>query len=204
MKYPYQLPELPYSFEALEPFIDSKTMEIHYNKHHASYVTKLNEALANWPEWQEKELEELLENLNSLPEEIKTTVKNQGGGHYNHSLFWQILKKNEGRKPGGELLEAINKNFGDFANFKEIFSKTAASVFGSGWAWLVKENLNLLVVSTPNQDTPLSLKQTPILCLDLWEHAYYLKYQNRRQEYIESWWSIVNWEIAEEKFRKIW
>jgi Fe-Mn family superoxide dismutase len=176
-------------------------MELHHTKHHQAYVDKLNAAMEKWPEGQALELEEILKNLERVPEAIRAAVRNHGGGHYNHSLFWQVMKPGGGGEPSGELAEAIARNFGDFAKFKESFTNAALGVFGSGWAWLTIENSKfeirnskLLIVTTPNQDTPLSQGLTPILGIDVWEHAYYLKYQNRRQEYIAGWWNVVNWE----------
>lgn len=195
MKYPYELPALPYAFDALEPHIDARTMEIHHGKHHGGYVTKLNDALAKWPEGQTRELEEILKNSDAVPEEIRKAVRNNGGGHYNHSLFWKAMKKGGGGEPAGEFADTIKNNFGDFAKFKEAFTAAALSVFGSGWAWLAKDAAGKLsVISMPNQDTPLAQNLTPLLGLDVWEHAYYLKYQNRRAEYVEAWWNVVDWE----------
>lgn len=207
-KYKFELPALPYSFDALEPHIDAKTMEIHHTKHHGTYVTKLNEALEKWPEGQGKTLRELLANLESIPDEaIRKAIRNHGGGHYNHSLFWRMMgppspKATEGQAPSGELADAINSTFGDFTKFKEEFTKAATGVFGSGWAWLVVDSAGKLkVVTTPNQDSPISQGQKPILGLDVWEHAYYLKYQNRRPEYIEAWWNVVNWDQVAENLK---
>lgn len=194
MKYPFTLPPLPYTYDALEPHIDAKTMEIHHDKHHGGYVAKLNDALAKWPEGQTMELEEILTHLDAVPETIRSAVRNNGGGHFNHSLFWQTMKPGGGGEPTGEMLEAINRDFGDFVKFKEAFTASALGVFGSGWAWLVDVNGKLQIVTTPNQDTPLALGYKPIIGLDVWEHAYYLKYQNRRQEYVENWWNVVNLE----------
>jgi Fe-Mn family superoxide dismutase len=208
MPYPFKLPQLPYPYDALEPYIDAKTMEIHHTKHHQAYVDKLNAAIEKWPEGQALELDMILRNLDAVPEAIRTAVRNHGGGHYNHSLFWTFMKKDGGGEPEGELLEAIKSNFGSFDDFKEAFTNAALGVFGSGWAWLVIENSKfeirnskLLVITTPNQDTPISQGHTPILGIDVWEHAYYLKYQNRRQEYIENWWNVVNWQQVEEYYR---
>ncbi len=193
----FELPQLPYKFDALEPYIDARTMEIHYSKHHATYVSKLNEALENYPELQEKSVEDLLKNLVAISETVRTAVRNHGGGHYNHSLFWQMLAPG-GSKIKGKVLEFINNNFADFNSFKEIFTKTAVGHFGSGWAWLVLEKPGKLkITSTSNQDNPISKSETPILCLDVWEHAYYLKYQNRRAEYVDAWWNLVNWDFVE-------
>jgi superoxide dismutase, Fe-Mn family len=189
----HELPRLPYDYTALEPYVDAQTMEIHYTKHHNGYVTKLNGALEKYPELQEKSLKELLKDLSAVPEDIRTAVRNNGGGHMNHSMFWTVMKNAEGQKPEGELLAAINEKFGSFDEFKTVFSDAAATRFGSGWAWLVLKNGKLEVMSTPNQDNPVSEGYEPILGLDVWEHAYYLKYQNRRPEYIENWFNVVNW-----------
>ena len=192
----HELPQLPYSYDALEPFIDARTMEIHHTKHHATYVVKLNEALERYPELQAKPVEDLLKNLDSIPEAIHMVIRNHGGGHYNHTLFWQMMKKN-GSEPADNVTEGINKNFGTFEKFKEEFTKTAVGLFGSGWAWLVKDSAGkLTVMSTPNQDNPISKGLQPLLGLDVWEHAHYLKYQNRRAEYIEAWWNVVNWDFV--------
>jgi len=191
----FQLPELAYSYDALEPHIDARTMEIHHSKHHAGYVKKLNAALEGHEDLQGKSIEELLADLNAIPESIRTAVRNNGGGHSNHTLFWRIMSPNGGSTPGGALKDAIDAGFGDFDSFKDLFSKTAATRFGSGWAWLVKNaDGGLEVFSTANQDSPISSGQTPILNLDVWEHAYYLKYQNRRTDYISAWWNVVHWE----------
>jgi len=194
----YELPKLPYPYNALEPYIDAQTMEIHHTKHHATYVAKLNEALAKHPELESKSLEELLKNLDSIPEDIRMAVRNHGGGHFNHSLFWKIMGVRGWGEPTGKLAELLGKSFGDFQKFKEQFTNAAATLFGSGWAWLaVDKDGKLQIVQTPNQDTPLSKGLKPILGLDVWEHAYYLKYQNRRPEYIEAWWHVVNWAEVE-------
>jgi Fe-Mn family superoxide dismutase len=193
----FELPELGYSFGALEPFIDAKTMEIHHDKHHAAYVAKLNEAIEKASDWKGKPIEEILAGIESLPEEIRVVVRNNGGGHYNHTLFWKIMKPGGAKEPVGPLAEAIGSTFGDFNAFKAKFTETAVTRFGSGWAWLVKDGEKLDVYSTANQDSPLMEGKKPLLGLDVWEHAYYLKYQNRRPEYIEAWWNVVNWdEIA--------
>jgi Fe-Mn family superoxide dismutase len=193
----YELPKLPYAYDALEPYIDAKTMEIHYTKHHQTYVTKLNEALEKHPKLADKPLEELLGNLGAVPEDIRTAVRNHGGGHANHSFFWTVMgpmKTDAGKEPTGRVLAEIKTAFGDFKQFKEAFTKTAAGVFGSGWAWLVMdEDGKFVITSTPNQDSPLMNQQTPVLGLDVWEHAYYLKYQNKRPDYIEAWWNVVDW-----------
>jgi Fe-Mn family superoxide dismutase len=203
MKYPYSLPQLLYSYDALEPYIDKMTMEIHHTKHHQAYINNLNSALEKYPEFHNLELEEILKNLNQLPEEIRTAVRNNGGGHYNHSLFWEIMKPNGGGEPKGKLKEEIERNFGSFEEFKKIFSETAIKHFGSGWAWLViTSDKKLKVYSMLNQDNPLMNGDIPIMGLDVWEHAYYLKYQNRRAEYVEAWWHVVNWDKIEENLLK--
>lgn len=199
----HELPKLPYDYNALEPYVDAQTMEIHYSKHHNGYVTNLNAALEKYPELQEKSLRDLLTDLNAVPEDIRTAVRNNGGGHMNHSLFWSVMKKAEGQKPEGELLEAINAKFGSFDEFKTVFSKAAATRFGSGWAWLVVKDGKLDVMSTPNQDNPVSEGYEPVLGLDVWEHAYYLKYQNRRPEYIENWFNVVNWDEVSKLYKEV-
>ncbi|MCY7778330.1 superoxide dismutase SodA [Bacillus haynesii] len=190
----YKLPELPYAYDALEPHIDKETMNIHHTKHHNTYVTKLNEAVAGKQDLESKSVEELVANLDAVPENIRAAVRNNGGGHANHSLFWTLLSPNGGGAPTGELAEAINSKFGSFDQFKEDFAAAAAGRFGSGWAWLVVNNGELEITSTPNQDSPLSEGKTPILGLDVWEHAYYLNYQNRRPDYIKAFWNVVNWD----------
>jgi Fe-Mn family superoxide dismutase len=203
MKYPYSLPQLPYPYDALEPYIDKMTMEIHHTKHHQAYISNLNSALEKYPEFHDLELEEILKNLNQLPEEIKTAVRNNGGGHYNHTLFWEIMSPNGGGEPGGKLKEEIIKNFGSFEEFKKLFSETAIKHFGSGWAWLViTPDKKLKVYSMLNQDSPFMNGDIPIMGLDVWEHAYYLKYQHRRAEYVEAWWHVVNWDKIEENLSK--
>lgn len=195
----FQLPELPYAYDALEPYIDARTMEIHHTKHHNGYVSKLNNAVEG-TDLEGKSLEELMKNVSSH----STAVRNNGGGHFNHSLFWSVMKNGGGGEPSGELADAINSAFGSFAAFKEKFSNAAATRFGSGWAWLIVANGKLEVTSTPNQDNPLmdvaDVKGTPILGLDVWEHAYYLKYQNKRPDYIDAWWSVVNWDEVAKRF----
>ena len=198
----FELPPLPYGYDALEPYIDAQTMQIHHDKHHQAYTDKLNAALEKYPDLQSKSVEELLKDLDSVPEEIRPAVRNHGGGYFNHSLFWLMMKKGGGGEPEGDLAEAIRGEFGSFAAFKEQFSTAAATVFGSGWAWLVMDKSGeLAIVTTPNQDSPVSTGQRPLLALDVWEHAYYLKYQNRRPEYIENWWQVVNWDQVEENFK---
>ncbi|MCD8502229.1 MAG: superoxide dismutase [Bacillaceae bacterium] len=196
----FTLPELPYSFDALVPHIDEETMKIHHGRHHNTYVTNLNAALEGNSEFQEKSLEELLANLADLPESIRTAVRNNGGGHANHSLFWEILSPNGGGEPTGELAEAITAAFGSFTAFKEEFAKAATTRFGSGWAWLVVDNGQLKVTSTPNQDTPIMDGITPVLGLDVWEHAYYLNYQNKRPDYIAAFWNVVNWDEVSKRY----
>lgn len=190
----YTLPDLPYAFDALEPYIDEETMHLHHDKHHNTYVTNLNAAIEKHPELGEKTIEELLSDMDAVPTDIKTAVRNNGGGHANHSFFWKIMAQNAGGEPTGAIKEAIDEAFGDFATFKEEFKKAAAGRFGSGWAWLVMENGKLAITSTANQDSPLMEGKTPILGLDVWEHAYYLKYKNVRPDYIEAFWNVVNWE----------
>ena len=196
----HQLPNLPYGFDALEPSIDARTMEIHHGKHHAGYVSKLNAALDGHADLSAKSVEELLAGIQTLPDAIRTAVRNNGGGHANHSLFWSVMSPNGGGEPGGALAGAIGKAFGDFATFKTQFSEAAVGRFGSGWAWLVVAGSSLAVESTPNQDSPIMEGKVPILGLDVWEHAYYLKYQNRRPEYIEAWWDVVNWDEVAKRF----
>jgi len=191
----YTLPPLPYDFGALEPHIDARTMEIHHGKHHQAYINNLNAALKDHPDHQGKPIEQLIANLDALPEGIRTAVRNNGGGHANHSLFWQIMKPQGGGDPTGALAQAITSELGGFAAFKEAFAKAATTRFGSGWAWLVAgKDGKLAVTSTPNQDSPIMEGQAPLLGLDVWEHAYYLNYQNRRPDYITAWWNTVNWE----------
>lgn len=195
----FELPALPYAFNALEPHIDARTMEIHHGKHHQAYTTNLNNALANYPNLQNKSIEELLGDLNAIPEDIRTAVRNNGGGYANHNLFWEILSPTAS-SPSSALAAAIDSAFGSFDAFKEAFSKAAATRFGSGWAWLVVDGGALTVTSTPNQDTPVMEGKTPILGLDVWEHAYYLNYQNRRPDYIAAFWNIVNWAKVSELY----
>lgn len=199
----YKLMDLPYPYDALEPHIDARTMEIHHTKHHQGYTNNLNAALDKYPELQNKSARELLENLDSLPEDIRTAVRNNGGGYKNHNIFWKVMSPNGGGNPSGNLAEAINKAFGSFESFKETFSKAAATRFGSGWAWLCKKSDGSLVVtSTPNQDSPFSEGLLPLMGVDVWEHAYYLNYQNRRGDYIAAFWNVVNWEEVEHRFEK--
>lgn len=193
----FELPKLPYAYDALEPYFDKETMTIHHTKHHNTYVTNLNNAIEGNAALTSKTVEELIANLDAVPEAKRTAVRNNGGGHANHSLFWQILSPNGGGEPAGELADAIAKKFGSFEKFKEEFANAATGRFGSGWAWLVVNKGELEITSTANQDSPLSEGKTPILLLDVWEHAYYLKYQNRRPDYIAAFWNVVNWpEVA--------
>ncbi|HEY2422038.1 MAG TPA: superoxide dismutase [Neobacillus sp.] len=196
----FELPQLPYAEDALEPHIDKETMNIHHTRHHNTYVTNLNNALAGNEELLSKSVEEVISNLNAVPESARTAVRNNGGGHANHSLFWQILSPNGGGAPTGELADAINSKFGSFESFKEEFAKAATTRFGSGWAWLSVAGGELEVSSTPNQDSPLMEGKTPILGLDVWEHAYYLKYQNKRPDYINSFWNVVNWDEVSKRY----
>ena len=198
----FTLPNLPYDFGALEPHIDAKTMEIHHGKHHQAYVTNLNAAIEKAPELANKSLDELMRGINSVPEAVRTAVRNNGGGHWNHSMFWQIMGPGAGGEPGGALGTAIKSSFGDFAKFKEQFQAAGAGRFGSGWAWLVNDGGKLSITSTPNQDNPLMEGKNAILGLDVWEHAYYLKYQNRRPDYMAAWWNVVNWKEVEKRFGK--
>ncbi|MBM7710534.1 superoxide dismutase [Enterococcus xiangfangensis] len=194
----YTLPDLPYEYDALEPYIDVETMHLHHDKHHNTYVTNLNAAIEKYPELAEQSIEELVTNLNELPEDIKTAVRNNGGGHANHSFFWKIMAPNAGGAPTGAIKAAIDEAFGSFEKMKEEFKTAATGRFGSGWAWLVWNNGKLEITSTANQDNPLTDGKTPIIGLDVWEHAYYLKYKNVRPDYIAAFWDVVNWEQANE------
>jgi Fe-Mn family superoxide dismutase len=198
----FELPELGFSFDALEPHIDAKTMEIHHDKHHGTYVTKLNEALKGHDDLAAMNIVELITNLDKVPENIRTTVRNNGGGHANHSFFWTIMSPDGGGIPGGELASAIKKTFGSFEDFKSKFKEAAIGRFGSGWAWLCYYENKLHICSTPNQDSPVmeDKDHAPILGLDVWEHAYYLKYQNKRPDYVDAWWNVVDWDKADEYF----
>ncbi|WP_339786512.1 superoxide dismutase [Paenibacillus sp. FSL R7-0313] len=197
----FQLPALPYANDALEPHIDAKTMEIHHDRHHNTYVTNLNAALESTPELQEKSLEDLIANLDSVPEGIRTAVRNNGGGHANHSLFWEIIGPNGGGAPTGDIAAAIDSELGGFDKFKEDFAKAATTRFGSGWAWLVVgKDGKLSITSTPNQDSPLFEGLTPVLGLDVWEHAYYLNYQNKRPDYIAAFWNVINWDEVNKRY----
>ena len=196
----HKLEPLPYEYNALEPYFDEQTMKLHHDKHHQTYVDKLNAALEQHPDLQNKTVEELLKDLNKIPEAIRTQVKNHGGGHFNHSFWWPMLKKD--MTPEGEVLKAIESKFGSFDKFKEEFTKSALFVFGSGWAWLVLNNENLEIMTTPNQEAPISQGKTPILGIDVWEHAFYLKFQNRRNEFIEAFYKVINWNKVNEHFKK--
>jgi Fe-Mn family superoxide dismutase len=192
---PFTLPALPYANDALEPHIDARTMEIHHTKHHQAYVNNLNAALEKAPQLEGKSLDDLMKGINSVPETVRTAVRNNGGGHWNHSMFWEIMGPKKGGEPKGRIADAIRSSFGDFAKFKEQFAAAGAGRFGSGWAWLIDEgNGKLSITSTPNQDNPLMEGKKAILGIDVWEHAYYLKYQNKRPDYIAAWWNVVNWE----------
>ena len=196
---PYEVPDLPYDYAALEPHIDEQTMRVHHDKHHQAYVDKANAALEG-TEWADKPVEEVLQNLSSLPQDKQGPVRNNGGGHCNHSLFWESMSPDGGGEPDGELAAAIESAFGSFGDFQSQLKDAGVNQFGSGWAWLVKDGGRLAVVSTPNQDSPISDGKTPLLGVDVWEHAYYLKYQNRRPDYIDAWWNVVDWSKVAERF----
>lgn len=200
---PFTLPPLPYAYDALEPHIDAQTMHIHHDKHHAAYVANLNKAVTEMEHDKMISVENLLKDLSHVPEKIRTAVRNNGGGHYNHSLFWQMMKKNGGGEPTGDLAKAIDADFGSFSTFKDNFTKTALGQFGSGWAWLVIDGKQLKIEPTANQDSPLSSGRTPLLGLDVWEHAYYLKYQNKRADYIAAWFNVVNWDFVSDRYTKL-
>ena len=197
----FQLPPLPYDFGALEPHIDAQTMEIHHDKHHQAYVNNLNGAIEKHPELAGKSIEELLKDLNAIPDDIRTVVRNNGGGHYNHSLFWEIMGPNAGGEPTGAVGDGIKSAFGDYATFKETLTKAAVGQFGSGWGWLVKDGSGKLsIFGRPNQDSPLSEGLTPVLGVDVWEHAYYLRYQNKRPDYVGAWFNTINWDAVNQRF----
>lgn len=199
----FTLPDLPYPYNALEPFIDEKTMQIHHGKHHAMYVKNVNDVLLNYPQIDKLTINQLLSDLSLVPEDVRTKIKNNGGGHYNHSLFWTVMSPNPNRElriPNGELKTAIDASFESFIKFQELFSAKGLGRFGSGWAWLVASGGKLLIVDTPNQDNPIMEGKTPILGLDVWEHAYYLKYQNMRADYIKNWWNVINWPEVARRF----
>jgi superoxide dismutase, Fe-Mn family len=195
----YSVPDLPYDYNALEPHIDEATMKVHHDKHHQAYVDKANAALEG-TEWADKDVQEVLENLSSLPDDKQKPVRNNGGGHFNHSLFWQMMSPDGGGEPDGDLASAIEEAFGSFDDFKGQFKDAGVNQFGSGWSWLVHDGSGLAVVSTANQDSPVSDGQTPLLGCDVWEHAYYLKYQNKRPDYIDAWWNVVNWDFVGQRF----
>ncbi len=197
----FTLEKLPYSYDALEPYIDAKTMEIHHSKHHQTYIDKLNAAVASYPELQIRKAEELIQTLEKIPENIRTAVRNHGGGHANHSFFWSILKKDAAFK--GEIADAVVKSFGSYEKFKETFASAATTLFGSGWAWLVKDGGVLKIMTTANQDNPISQGKFPLIGLDVWEHAYYLKYQNRRPEYVEAFFNVINWKTINDYYLAI-
>jgi len=197
----FELPKLPYTVDALEPYIDAQTMSIHHTKHHQAYITNLNAAIEKHPELAVKSLEDLLSDLNAVPEDIRAAVRNHGGGTWNHNMFWEIMGPKTGGAPSGAVAQALESAFGSFDAFKSEFEKAATTRFGSGWAWLVKKGDGLAVVSTANQDNPLSEGMAPVMGIDVWEHAYYLKYQNRRPEYISNWWNVVNWEAVAERLK---
>lgn len=197
----FTLPDLPYAYNALEPYIDEQTMKIHHDKHHAAYIKNLNDALAGHEDWLVKPIEDVLENLSQVPEDIRMKVRNNGGGHYNHTLFWEIMTPGGAKEPSGKLLEAIKKECGDFATFKDHFAAKAVRRFGSGWVWLVKESDgSVKIVDSPNQDSPVMDGKQVVLGLDVWEHAYYLKYQNLRPDYVKAWWNVVNWDEVGKRY----
>ncbi|HUF23793.1 MAG TPA: superoxide dismutase [Vicinamibacterales bacterium] len=197
----HEVPALPYDYNALEPHIDEQTMRIHHDKHHAAYVTNLNAALEKHPGLQNKSIEDLLKGINSVPEEIRTAVRNNGGGHANHTMFWEIMGPKGGGAPTGAIAEAITSTFGGFDTFKEQMNKAGATRFGSGWAWLVDAGGKLSVESSANQDSPIMEGKKPIIGIDVWEHAYYLKYQNKRPDYLAAWWNVINWDAVNKRFR---
>ena len=199
---PFELPALPYGYDALEPTIDAKTMEIHHGKHHQAYVDNLNKALEGTP-WADRDVEDVIRNLNAIPEDKRAAVRNNGGGHANHSLFWQSLKKDEKGAPTGELAKAIEKTFGGLDKFKELFTAAGMGVFGSGWAWVTLREKKLVIETTPNQDSPLLSGALPLLGMDVWEHAYYLKYQNRRVEYVKAFQSVINWDFVSARYGEL-
>jgi superoxide dismutase, Fe-Mn family len=199
----FTLPPLPYAYDALEPHIDAKTMEIHHTKHHQAYVNNLNAAIEKAPELQGKSIDDLMKSINTVPEAVRTAVRNNGGGHWNHSMFWELMAPKSGGEPTGKLADGIKSAFGDFAKFKEQFAAAAAGRFGSGWAWLISDGGKLSITSTPNQDNPLMEGKKALLGLDVWEHAYYLKYQNRRPDYVAAWWNVVNWSEVGKRYEQV-
>ncbi|TDL53783.1 superoxide dismutase [Paenibacillus dendritiformis] len=198
----FTLPELSYGYDELEPYLDARTMEIHHKKHHAAYVANLNQALSSSPQFKNATVEQLISHLDDIPEDIRTAVRNHGGGHYGHSLYWSIMSPTGGGDPKGDIAKGIEKHFGSFEQLKEDLTKAALSRFGSGWGWLVVNGDKLEVMSTPNQDTPLADNKTPILVVDVWEHAYYLQYQNRRPDFVSSWWNVVNWDEVNRRYNE--
>ena len=200
MAYPFKLPDLPYEFDALEPHIDARTMEIHHDRHHAGYTKKLNAAIEKHGDWQDKSISDILRSIDSVPESIRTAVRNNGGGYANHDMFWKIMSPNGGGEPDGALGDEINSAFGSFSDFKSKLTEAASGQFGSGWGWLVLSGGSLKVYSTPNQDSPYMKNDVPLLGVDVWEHAYYLKYQNARGDYLESWWNVVNWDEVAKRY----
>ena len=200
MAYPFELPDLPYDFDALEPHIDARTMEIHHDRHHAGYTKKLNAALEGHEDWQDREIDDILANINSVPEDIRTAVRNNGGGYANHKLFWSVMSPSGGGSPSGALGDAIDDAFGSFSAFKDQLTNAATGQFGSGWGWLTMSGGELKVYSTPNQDSPLMNGDRPILGVDVWEHAYYLHYQNKRGAYVDAWWNVIDWDAVAERF----
>jgi Fe-Mn family superoxide dismutase len=198
----FELPPLPYDYAALEPTIDAETMKLHHDKHHQAYVNALNGAVEKHPELGKKTAEELIKDLNSIPEDVRAVVRNNGGGHVNHSMFWTIMKPGGGGPPTGKIGDAITRDFGSFDDFKKLFNETTAKQFGSGWGWLVSDAGKLKVVTTPNQDNPITQGHFPILGNDIWEHAYYLKYNNRRPDYLAAWWNVVNWDQVNKRFEQ--
>jgi len=199
----FTLPDLPYSYDALAPYISADIQHLHHSAHHATYVKNLNAALEKYPDWQNKSIEEIVTSLDHLPKDIQMVVRNNGGGHYNHSMFWQMMSPKGGGEPTGTVLDKLQHSFGDFKTFQEQFATGATKVFGSGWQWLVVDNGELKLMSTPNQDSPLSQGKTPLLGLDVWEHAYYLQYYNKRADYITAWWNIVNWDDVAKRLAEV-
>ena len=196
----HELPALPYDYAGLEPHIDEATMKLHHDKHHQAYITKLNDAIAKHPDLEKHSAEDLLKNLQSLPEDVRGPIRNNGGGHVNHTMFWQIMKPQGGGEPTGKIGDQIKKDFGTFADFKKAFNEKTAAQFGAGWGWLIWNGSKLEIVTTPNQDSPITAGHYPILGNDVWEHAYYLKYQNKRPDYLEAWWNVVNWLEIDKRF----
>lgn len=199
----FKLPDLPYDYDALAPFISADIQHLHHTKHHQTYVDNLNKALEKYPDWQSKSIEEIIINLEQVPEDIRTTIRNHGGGHLNHSMFWEMMAPKKSQEPTGTLKDKIQHSFGDMKTFQEQFTQGAVKVFGSGWQWLVVDNGELSLISTPNQDSPLTQGKTPVLGLDVWEHAYYLQYYNKRPDYVAAWWNVVNWEDVAKRLDEV-